>query len=185
MRSTPQPLKARQRGATLIVALVLLVAMALSALWAFNSSTTNTRIVGNMQSRQEAQAAAEAAVEQTISSKLFTEDPAAIGKSTVQTKVNGTPYVAKLSTPACYRAKVVKQSDLDPGKANDIGCMKSDNPDIPDGLGGASGAGDSNCADTEWSVAATVTDATTGAKVTIHQGVSTRIDANDATTACP
>ena len=36
-----------QRGATLIVALIMLVALAMLSLWSFNAGTMNLRVVGN------------------------------------------------------------------------------------------------------------------------------------------
>ena len=99
----------RQRGVTLIIALVLLVALAMLGIWAFNGSTTNTRIVGNMQVRQEAMDAAQAAVETTISSALFTTAPAAVAASAVNVEVNGVNYAVWLKDkdggkkPACFR----------------------------------------------------------------------------------
>jgi Tfp pilus assembly protein PilX len=56
-----------QRGATLIVALIMLVALAMLSLWSFNSGTMNLRVVGNSQARQEVVAAAQAATEMTLS----------------------------------------------------------------------------------------------------------------------
>ena len=48
-----------QRGATLVLALIFLVLMSLFALSAFNSSSSNLRIVGNTQARQESLATAQ------------------------------------------------------------------------------------------------------------------------------
>ena len=64
---------ARQRGATLVVALVFLVLMSLFAVQAFLSSSTELRIVGNMQARQEGIAAAQVAIEQALEGNTFGE----------------------------------------------------------------------------------------------------------------
>lgn len=61
----------RQGGATLIVALIFLVLMSLFAVNAFLGSNSSLRVVGNMQARQEATAAAQVAIEKTISSNAF------------------------------------------------------------------------------------------------------------------
>ncbi|HAL39750.1 MAG TPA: hypothetical protein DCP03_17240, partial [Polaromonas sp.] len=58
--------KAHQRGATLLVAMIFLILMSLFAISAFKSSTGNLRIIGNMQSRQEAIAVGQKAIEDTI-----------------------------------------------------------------------------------------------------------------------
>ena len=63
-----------QRGATLIVGLIMLVLLTLVATSAFMLSTGNLKAVGNMQFRNEATAAANMAIEQMISS-AFTNAP--------------------------------------------------------------------------------------------------------------
>lgn len=184
----------RQRGVTLIVALVMLVALALLAVWAYNGSTTNTRIVGNMQVRQESMDAAQAALETTISSALFTTAPAAVAASAVPVQINGVTYSVWLKDkdgnkkPACYRVKAIKQKELNVELASDKPCMK----DAPKDLGMESDVpptaittGDSMCSDTEWNVYAEVTDTQTGAFVAVNQGVGARVLTTDAENACP
>lgn len=64
MRYVPR----QQTGATLLVALIFLLMMTLFAITAINMSTVNLRIVGNMQTSKALDAAAQAAIEQAISS---------------------------------------------------------------------------------------------------------------------
>ena len=112
-----------QRGVTLIVALVLLMALALLAVWSYNSSTTNLRVVGNTQARQEALAAAQTALDQTVSSALFSQSPDIVAATPIPVDIDGDgvlDYTANVSpAPSCYRVKVVKQSDLDPDSSAD------------------------------------------------------------------
>ena len=76
MRRAPRP---GQRGATLVVALIMLVALAMLSVWAFNAGTMNLRVVGNSQARQEVVTAAQAAIELTISTPaLHSVDPVAV-----------------------------------------------------------------------------------------------------------
>ena len=183
-----------QRGVTLIIALVLLVALAMLGIWAYNGSTTNTRIVGNMQVRQESMDAAQAALETTISSALFTTAPAAVAASAVPVEINGVSYSVWLKDkdgnkkPACYRVKAIKQKELNVDLASDKPCMK----DAPKDLGIESEVpptsittGDSMCSDTEWNVYAEVTDAQSGAFVAVNQGVGARVLTTDADNSCP
>jgi Tfp pilus assembly protein PilV len=183
-----------QRGITLIVALLLLMAISMLGVWAFNGSTTNSRIVGNTEGRQEAMTAATAAVEQTISSPLFTTAPAAVAASSVPISINGTQYDVFLKDnagnrkPACYRVRAIKQKELNVDSANDRPCMK----DVPKETGIESEvpppvitSGDSMCSETEWNVYAQVTDARTGAFVAVNQGVGARVLTTDAENACP
>ena len=181
----------QQQGATLIVALVMLLALSMLAVWSFNTSTTNMRVVGNMQARQESLSAAQAAVEQVISSTLFIEDPAEMAASLIDVDVDGdttVDYQAELTpAPACYRVKPVKQSELDTDVEVDRNCLDSSVSRTSgiEGPAGSSTAGDSICSDTEWNIRVEVTDPRSGASVAVNQGVGTRVLTTDAANACP
>ena len=193
MNQLPRPLPPSQRGVTLVVALVMLVLLSMFGIWAYNGSTNNMRIVGNMQVRQEATDAAQAAVEQTISTPLFTTQPAAVAASAVGVNINGVDYAVWLKNkdgqraPTRYRVKVIKQNELDVESASDKPCMKDTGPPMPDSdvPPAVVNAGDSMCSDTEWNVYAEVTDAQTGAFVAVNQGVAARVLTTDANNACP
>ncbi len=179
-----------QRGVTLIVALIMLVALAMLAIWAFNSSTTNLRVVGNTQARQEALAAAQAAVEQTISSPLFMFDAAAVAAAPIPVDVDGddvTDYDARLTpSPSCFRVRVYKVSELDPANAGDRNCFRSggvENSGI-EVEGAAPPSGDSMCADSQWNVRAVVNDPRSNASVAVNQGVAARSLTSDTEDAC-
>lgn len=180
----------QQRGATLIIALVLLLALTLMGLWGFNLSTSNLRVVGNTQARAEALSAAQAALERTISSPLFTTQPQAVAASTIDIDMTGdgqADYTARVSpAPACYKLRSVKNSELDPGRSADLACMRSSASQHA-GIdnGGIEDSGNSLCADSEWDLRVEVADASTGARVAIHQGVALRGLVTDATNSCP
>jgi len=57
-----------QTGATLVVSLLMLIILTLIAVTAINTSSIDLRIVHNLQLQQEAEAAAQQAIEQVISS---------------------------------------------------------------------------------------------------------------------
>jgi Tfp pilus assembly protein PilX len=61
------PTARAQKGATLLVALIMLVMVTLFALTAVNISSVNLKIVGNMQSRQAVEMVATSAIEHTLS----------------------------------------------------------------------------------------------------------------------
>lgn len=179
----------QQRGATLIVALVMLVALAFLAIWAANSSTANLRIVGNAQVREEALAAAETAVEQTISTPLFIQEPAAVAASPIPVDVDGdgtADYEAVLTLPPCYKSAVKKNAELDPDVDGDKVCLGSPAPTAGiEIVGGGLPSGDSLCADIELNVRSEVTDPRTNAKVAVNQGIGVRSLSTDAETLCP
>ena len=182
----------RQRGATLLVVMVILIAMTWFVLSGYRLSSQHLQIVGNSQARQQAQAAAQRAIEETISSNLFTKDPHAVAAAPIATDIDGDG-VADLSAvlspaPECYRVRNVKTSELDIANAGDRVCLQSTS-----GGGGVvvagpnplpTSAGNSLCAKTEWDVAARVDDARSGTSLTVHQGVAIRTEAANAGNFC-
>ena len=85
----------RQRGATLIITLIMLVILTLFAVSGFNLSSVNLKIVGNFQQQKTMEAVAQQAIEQVISTASpFNLTPAA---STVT--VSG--YSVAVSKPVC------------------------------------------------------------------------------------
>ena len=190
MKRQPIPLRPRERGITLIVTMIFLIVISMFAVNAFNSSGSNMRIVGNMQARQESLAAAQQAIEETISSTLFTSNPAGVAATPITVDIDGSgtaDYTARITPqPRCYRAKAIKSSELNPALAADIGCLRSgvvqnsglDSPDV------AADAGNSLCANSEWNIRAEVADARTSSRVAINQGVSVRVLETDAANSC-
>jgi len=181
----------KERGATLIIALIMLVTLALLAVWAFNSSTANLRIVGNTQVRQEAAAAVQTAIETTISSTQFHLNPPAVAANPILVDVNGdgvNDYSVALSpAPYCYRFKVIPTSALDlaPPAFKDKKCLGPTQTDFGSDVDTVTtGSADSICASTDWNVRGTLTDVSTGAAVAMNQGMSVRVLTTDANTYC-
>ena len=173
---TRRPECEKQSGATLLVALVMLVILTLFAITAINFTNINTRIVGNQQFKKEAESAAQQAVEQIISSD-FTINPVA---TAVNVDINNdgiTDYIVQVAKPACLTTKPIKLLELDIAIADDANCYTSAKV-VP---GGGGSAGNSLCSNTHWDVQATVTDSGatgssgSGAKAVLHQGVTKRV----------
>ena len=124
----PAP-RTRQQGAALFVVLVLLFAMAWFALSAFRISSQQLQIVGNAQADMQAAAAAQRAIDVTISSSDFAANPAAVARAPVATDVDGdgtADLVAKLTpAPKCVRIRPIKTMELDVTKATDRVCLQS------------------------------------------------------------
>lgn len=169
-----------EAGSALIVAIMFLLLLSTLALAALRSSTSNVQIVGNMQARQEAQAAAQMLIEQTISTDEFARNPAGLKSvAKVETDVNGDGTVEATAVlaevPKCLRVKAVPLADLDPANPADAICFGSasiGNPGLVSGGGGAPAG--SLCADTEWQLVSNGSDPKSGASVTIRQGVTVR-----------
>jgi Tfp pilus assembly protein PilX len=154
-----------QRGATLIVGLILIAVISLVVVSAFTMSSTNLKSVSNMQVREEAVAAANEAVEQLISTNFVT----ALGSQTIKIDINkdGTDdYNVAVATPVCIRSAVM--GSLAPGMRND-----------PLLMGGSVWS-------TDWDIKASVTDLASGAAVTVHQGVRvSNMTTDEKNAACP
>lgn len=178
----------RQRGATLIVSLIMLVLITLLAVSSFSLGKGNVQIVGNMQQRGQAFAAAQQAVATTISSTQFTATPAnAIPApcggvaNTVCVSVNnsGASDINVVVTPACDSIQPILVTQLDYTNPNDAGCLIGSSQDF-----GVSGASNNNsmCSNSVWDVQASATDQLTGANYVVDEGVAVRVP---STTLCP
>ena len=185
-----------QRGATLVVALIFLILMGLFAISAFNSSTGNLRIVGNTQARQESLAAAQTAIESTISSVAFFKNPDGVAASPVLVDVDGygtTDYFATLSpAPQCFRAKPILAADI-PAAPQDTSIPDPYAPCRPSQrIGGAfidspsapTGPDPESCANSEWNIRAEVKDAKSATKIAANQGVGVIVFGNEVSSYC-
>lgn len=144
-----------QRGATLVVGLIMLVLLTLMVTSAFMLSSGNLKAVGNMQFRDEAIAAANAVIEGIISTD-FTAAPTA-ADTVVDIDQDGTPdYRVTVQMPVCVQAV---PAPPDPATLSGV------SSNLP-------GSSDFN---TVWDIRAAVSDAKTGAAVTIWQGVRKRM----------
>jgi Tfp pilus assembly protein PilX len=182
----------RQRGVTLVTALIMLTLLMVLALTSFNLGKSNLQIVSNMQQRDEATAAAHEVIEETISNTRFFQTPTNIlanpcgtaNTRCVDTNGDGTAdvTVTLTPTPKCVKAPIIKNSDLDMSKQEDAECSMGSQQSF-----GVSGAVDGNsaCADSVWEINAVATDNQTNAQVKVTQGVAVRVARDDVTNNCP
>ena len=145
-----------QRGATLLISLIMLVVLTLFAVAGFNLSSVNLKIAGNFQQQRLLEAVAQQAIEQVIS----TPTAFSLTPTTQTICVNGGlacagGYSVSVSAPNCNYWATAK------GYTKKIGELTPE--------------------DTDWEVRAAVTDAVTGAQAAVSQGVRMRLLANN----CP
>jgi len=145
-----------QRGAALIVGLIMLVLITVMATSAFSLSTGNLQAVGNMQSRTEAVAAGNHAIEQVLSSP-FTASPQA-EEVLVDINKDGTnDYKVSFVAPACISASQATSNEIPPSSSS---------------LGTPFSSATIDYFETVWDLSATVSDEHNGgASVQIHEGV--------------
>jgi hypothetical protein len=167
---TPSVSPSSQRGATLVVGLIMLVLITLLVTSAFTLSTSGLKSVGNMQARDEAIAAGNKAIEQVVSSP-FTNSPAG---ETINVDLNNdgrTDYVVVLNTPTCVSVAEIPGTTVAPSSIS---------------LGSAFSTSTSNLYETIWDLDANVTDPNgSGAAVRVHQGVRVLLTQTQVNAVCP
>ena len=183
----------QQRGATLVVSLIMLVMLTLFAVTGFNLGKSNLQVVGNMQQRSQTAAAAQSTMEEVISGIRFFQSPASVffspcsaGPNTRCVDINGdgSPDVTVTFTPipVCLTGKPIMNSSLDLTKPNDAGCALG----VVQNFGViGSATGDSLCADSVWQLNAVAVDNVTQAQTSLTEGVAVRVSSDDIIASCP
>jgi hypothetical protein len=180
-----------ERGAALFVVLVILLVLAWLGLSGFRITGQHLQIVGNSQAREHATAAAQRAIEQTISSDLFARDPGVVAVAPIGTDIDGdgtVDYTARLEPrPRCTRVRPIKTAELDVMMRTDRVCMNSADAggaQFIERPGAVVASGDSMCAASEWNVSARVDDPRSGASAALDQGIAIRVSKFDADNYC-
>lgn len=156
-------IRSRQRGAALIIALVLLAMMTLMTVTSFNLSQSNLLSVGNFQFRNEAVASANAAIEERLSSTFGTL-PVATTSAVDINNDDVTDYTVTI-TPVCIRATLA-------------GSAAPSSLTLP-----ALSAG--STWHTFWDITADINDANTGTALEVHAGVRVLLSGTEKDAACP
>ncbi len=153
-----------QRGATLVVALIMLTLITLVVISAFTLSSSNLKAVGNMQARDEAIAAANQAIELVVSSS-FTDAPVAQEVNVDINKDGVNDYTVAIAAPKCIRATEVPNPDKCDEEMKPL-CAEND-------------------WHTSWDLQATVGDPASGASVVMHQGARVKLTKAQKVAVCP
>lgn len=168
----------RQRGAVLLVGLVMLVMVTLLAISGFNMVKVNQQVAGNMESRAQAMVAANAAIEEAISSTLFVTNPSnmvlspcgAANRRCYDINDDGVNDIeVSFAAPVCQIVKPLRTNEL--RLPEQVSCVIQDSEY-------------SMCAESVWELRATAVDTLTGARAEVHQGVALMALLNDVDTAC-
>lgn len=165
--------RVKQRGATLITALVMLVVLTLLVLSAIRSSTNNLRIAGNMQMQGEIVQAAQQTAEQIISFNFPANPQLAVSNASSATIGNASyttaaQVVCTGSKPVPNNTPNIPPQCISSSTAANTGIIF---------VSGVTLTGTSWCLAQQWDVRAQATDPRTGAQATVHQGVSLYVDA--------
>ena len=173
MNPTP-PLHA-QRGAVLVVGLIVLMLMTLMVTAAFKFSTYNLKAVGNMQSHNEAIAAANKAIEQMVGSWDFATPPEAHDYDVDMTRDGKPDYLVKLEKPTCVRATPMRVGGA---LGDDCTAQLNATTTCTSALAAATKF------NVVWDIPATATSPD-GTHVRVRQGVSLSLTKAQCTAACP
>jgi hypothetical protein len=160
-----------ERGAALVVSIIMLVLLTLVVITALNIGSSNFRAVSNTQFRDEAIAAADFAVQQVLSSD-FTAVPAAEDVN-VDLDDDGTvDYLVNVAEPRCIYAAIAEEADPSGFKFPQQGAVVA-------------------VWDTVWELDATVAEAGSiandnagEAAVRVRSGVRVRLDQNQVDAVC-
>jgi cell division protein FtsI/penicillin-binding protein 2 len=170
--------KHQEKGAVLLVSMIMLLVLTLLVVFAIRSGNTNLRIAGNMQSQAEASAAAQQVIEQVIEQIKVTDNIGSILAQTVPVSIAGATYNV-MTTPMnkCLMEVPILNADLNPSVAEDVSCFENPDTDQAIKADGTMTTKPSACKNQLWEIQADVTDGTSGAKVTQVQGLAVRAPA--------
>lgn len=171
----------RQKGVVLVVALIMLLLVTLMGTVSANLVQTNLKVVQNVEARSAVRNAALTAIKEAIITPGFLEGTKAFAVScesdpyTRCLDISGDSLeddiVVRLTRPQCVSASPVKNIALQVlTNPDDASCYQPGTYSL--------------CADALWEIDAVAVDATTGARIEIRQGLSTRTTVNLLATAC-
>ena len=166
----------KQLGATLLVAMIMMVVLTLLVVFSLRSGNTNLRIAGNVQTQAEATAVTQQVIEQVMEKIKVTEDLSLIAAQSVPVAVGNVTYnVTVAAMTKCVVERPVLSSELETSNANDLACFESLDEEKAIKADGTLTSKPSACKSQQWDIEAGVTDGTSGAKVTQVQGIGIRI----------
>jgi Tfp pilus assembly protein PilX len=170
----------KQKGATLLVGMIMLVVLTLLVVFAIRSGNTNLKIAGNMQAQTEVSAATQQVIEQVIEQiKLPATDISQIKAQTFTVPAGNASYTVTVQAMSdkCLVEVPVLNADLNPTNPNDVPCFESPDEDKAITATGQLTTKPSACKTQQWEIEAGVTDVNSGAKATQLQGITIRVPA--------
>jgi len=157
------PRSRTQHGVVLVIGLIMLVMITLMVVTAFQISTGNLKMVGNLQFRNEAIAAANALVEKSLNVTNFSGHAEGIDLNN-----DGTNDYTVTIARTCLRASAAAP--------------------VTTGFGSSTSLPFTSGAKNYWVLwdyNATVTDTATGSSVNLHHGVKQLLNQSQCDTQCP
>jgi hypothetical protein len=157
--------KGRQQGVvTIFVSMILLLLITLLVVTAYSLSIMNLQAVGNVQVREEGLAAANVMIDRTIDSEFWTA-PASVDNEVDLNGDGAADFLVAIALPRCVRASLAEGN-------------VSSSVTLP-------GMSSSGAWNTIWELDATATEANTGTRVRVLQGIRVMLSAALKDTYCP
>ena len=172
---TPATSLRAERGAVLIVGLIVLALITVMVTAAFKFSTYNLKSVGNMQARVEAIAAANKVIETVVGSWDFKSAPPA---ETIDVDLDNdgiNDYHVVIESPRCVRAISARVA----GSMGDD-CL----PQLDGTMRCTSALATATSFNVLWDVPVTATSKS-GTIVRVHQGISLSLSQSQCSAVCP
>ncbi|MFB1486227.1 MULTISPECIES: PilX N-terminal domain-containing pilus assembly protein [unclassified Thiocapsa] len=188
-----------QRGAVLVIALIMLLLTTLIVVASFQMGTSNLLVVSNLESRQQTQKAAEATLEFAVDARYINIliDSVAPGSTTA-------PFYCKgQKNHKCFDLDGDGSDDLEvdlttqpPRCIGTTGLLNNQLTTEPDDQGcflgtlqigaveGSDSKGYSLCSTADWDLVARAVDLATGSETRVRQGVGRRVSNNDIPPEC-
>lgn len=167
-----------QKGSTLLMSMIVLIALTLLVVFSIRSGNTNLRIAGNAQTKMEANVATTQAIEQVVEQIKAADDPSLIAAQAISVPVGSATYTVNVAAMSkCIADEPILNSTLNPDLANDKACFESTDTDNLIQSNGKQTSKPSACKMQQWEVRAGVSDSLSGAKVDQVQGLSMRVPA--------
>ncbi|SDX11816.1 pilus assembly PilX family protein [Thiocapsa roseopersicina] len=194
-------LRKGERGAVLVIALIMLLITTLIAVATFEMGSTNFLVVANLEAQRQAQKAAESTLEEAITrwtqlkNSLVIEDEAVFycqGRKNHKCIDINEDSIVDIDialddpNPFCISVSPITNDSLDPADMDDQGCFIGK---AQTGAVDGSGSGRmSMCSDAVWDIYATVTDLpwsdSRPARAIVRQGVGVRESNNSIPHEC-
>lgn len=187
-----------QRGITLVMSLVMLVLLTIMALSSFNIGKSSLQVVENSQQQAQAHNAAQAMLDQVVSTPTFAESPGnVLDNSNCPTGVVAPAnsrcvdlygdgktviVVAMAPQPFCTQVKAIPAATLDVSNSEDAACTVEEKQNF--GIDGVV-SGASLCSDSMWEINAQATEPVSRARAVVTQGIAMRVSNDAVSTACP
>ena len=177
-----------QRGATLVVSMIMLMVITVLVVYSIRSGNINLRIAGNMQRQGEAMMASQQVIERVIEQIKTVDNIALIPAQNVTITNAGASYTvttnAMGAAGSCILSVAVPAGELSDTNPDDQPCFEDLGGKEP--MIGADGkplpGAPSGCKNQTWEVRASINETTFGTQLTQVQGIKLRVP---AITACP